>query len=499
MAISENMGTLLQRTSLSVNIKERLDFSCALLDADGRIVANAPHIPVHLGGLGVCVQTLLQHFDFEEGDTIVTNHPKFGGSHLPDITSVTPVFYEGKRVGFVVNRAHHSEIGGISPGSMPPNAKNLQEEGVVISPFFLVRKGIVNWKDMRAILLRGKYPTRSVEENLADLNAALAANNNGAKALLSLINKHGEETVQKFLDLLRKHAAIKMQDTLRKYKDGIYTATEFLDDGSKLNVCITINNGKCTFDFTDSSPVHNGNMNATRAIVNSVTIYVLRLLLNEPIPLNDGLLEPVTLVLPVGMLNPNFDDDPQKCPAVVGGNVEISMRLTDTLLKAFGVAAASQGTMNNTLFGNNDFGYYETICGGCGASEGFNGASAVHHHMTNTRITDPEILEHRYPVRLEQFVIRRKSGGTGKWTGGDGVIRQIKFLEPVNLSVLSQRRKSGPYGMNNGETGKPGCQKVIRKSGEEILLDSIQNINIDAGDRFIIETPGGGGFGKSNR
>ncbi len=495
MAIAENMGALLQRTSLSVNIKERLDFSCALLDANGRLVANAPHIPVHLGGLGVCVQTLLEHFDFEEGDTIVTNHPKYGGSHLPDITVVTPVFYEGERAGFVVNRAHHSEIGGISPGSMPPNAKNLEEEGVVISPFYLVKKGKVNWEGMRKILLDCTYPTRSVEENLADLNAALAANQNGSNALLTLIKSHGKNTVQKYLDLLRNHAAEKMQVTLKKFKNGVYSATEFLDDGSSLNVNITLDNGKCIFDFTGSAPVHYGNMNATRAIVNSVAIYVLRLLLNEPIPLNDGLLEPVSFVLPTGMLNPDFNDDPKKCPAVVGGNVEISMRLTDTLLKAFGAVAASQGTMNNTLFGNKNFGYYETICGGCGAGEGFNGASAVHHHMTNTRITDPEILEHRYPVRLEQFSIRKNSGGKGKWNGGNGVIREITFLEPVNLSVLSQRRKSGPFGINGGEDGKTGSQKVIRIKGVEIQLDSIQNINLEAGDRFIIETPGGGGYG----
>ena len=495
MSIAENMGALLQRTALSVNIKERLDFSCALLDADGRLVANAPHIPVHLGGLGVCVQTLIKHLDFEEDDTIVTNHPKYGGSHLPDVTVVSPVFYEGERVGFVVNRAHHSEIGGISPGSMPPNAKNLEEEGVVISPFYLAKKGKVNWDGMRRILLESAYPTRSVEENLADLNAALAANQNGSDALLALINTHGKETILKYLKLLRNHASDKMQATLKKFSNGIYSATEFLDDGSPLNVNITLKNGKCIFDFTGSAQVHPGNMNATKAIVNSVTIYVLRLLLNDPIPLNDGLLEPISIILPEGMLNPNFDNDPIRCPAVVGGNVEISMRLTDTLLKAFGIVAASQGTMNNTLFGNKNFGYYETICGGCGAGNGFNGAHAVHHHMTNTRITDPEILENRYPVQLEQFSIRKESGGRGKWNGGDGIIREITFLEPVNLSVLSQRRKSGPYGINGGEAGKSGNQKIVYKTGEEVQLDSIQNTNLEAGDTFIIETPGGGGFG----
>ncbi|MGQ8335454.1 hydantoinase B/oxoprolinase family protein [Sunxiuqinia sp. A32] len=499
MAIAENMGALLQRTALSVNIKERLDFSCALLDANGGLVANAPHIPVHLGGLGVCVRSLLQHFTFEEGDTIVTNHPKYGGSHLPDVTLVTPVFYNGQRIAFVVNRAHHSEIGGISPGSMPPNAQNLSEEGVVISPFYLIRQGKVDWDGMKSILLNAPFPTRSIEENLADLNAAIAANKNGYDAVISLVEQHGVITVCNYFDLLRKHASAKMQATLKGFPNGDYSALESLDDGSQLQVSIQLRDGKCKIDFSGSSDVHSGNMNATKAIVHSVTIYVLRLLLQENIPLNDGLLEPVTIDIPTGLLNPEFDDDPAMCPAVVGGNVEISMRLTDTLLKAFGVMGASQGTMNNTLFGNDKFGYYETVCGGCGAGNGFNGASAVHHHMTNTRITDPEIMEHRYPVRLGEFSIRNGSGGAGKWNGGDGVRRKITFLEPVNLSVLTQRRKTGPYGLNGAEDGKTGIQKVIRYNGDEITLDSIQNIDLQAGDQFIIETPGGGGFSSQNK
>ncbi|WP_159518071.1 hydantoinase B/oxoprolinase family protein [Sunxiuqinia indica] len=498
MSIAENMGALLQRTALSVNIKERLDFSCALLDADGGLVANAPHIPVHLGGLGVCVKSLLKHIQIEEGDTIVTNHPKYGGSHLPDVTLVTAVFHERKRVAFVVNRAHHSEIGGISPGSMPPNAKNLAEEGVVISPFHLVKGNQVDWDGMRDILLKGPFPTRSVEENLADLNAAIAANKNGQDALLNLIEQHGAETVSNYFSLLKKHAADKMRETLSKFSDGIYDAEERLDDGSLLKVKVDLKDGECKIDFTGSAEVHTGNMNATEAIVQSVTIYVLRLLLKESIPLNDGLLQPVSIHLSNGLLNPVFDDDPTKCPAVVGGNVEISMRLTDTLLKAFGVIAASQGTMNNTLFGNENFGYYETICGGCGAGNGFNGASAVHHHMTNTRITDPEIMELRYPVRLDEFSIRQNSGGAGKWNGGDGIIRKLTFLEPVNLSVLTQRRNSGPYGLKGGQNGQAGKQKVIRKNGEVVQLQSIQNMDLQDGDQFVIETPGGGGYGKTD-
>ncbi len=496
MSIAENMGALLQRTSMSVNIKERLDFSCALLDAEGRLVANAPHIPVHLGGLGVCVRNLLHNFRFEDGDTIVTNHPKYGGSHLPDVTLVTPVFYGEERVGFVVNRAHHSEIGGISPGSMPPGAINLQQEGVVISPFYLVKKGKVNWEGMRKILLEYPYPTRAVEENLADLNAALAANRNGKDAMLSLIEKHGKDKVLDYLLQLKDYASLRMSNTLRKFSEGVYRAGERLDDGSLIQVELALKDGFCTIDFTGSAGVNKTNMNATEAIVKSVVIYVLRLLLNEPIPLNDGLMEPVKVILPQGMLNPVFEDDPESCPAVVGGNVEISQRLTDTLLKAFGVVSASQGTMNNTLFGNDKFGYYETVCGGCGAGEGFNGADAVHHHMTNTRITDPEIMEHRYPVRIEEFSVRKGSGGKGRWKGGDGVTRIISFLEPVNLSVLTQRRNTGPYGLSGGDNGAAGRQRVIKKDGTEIKLSSIQNINLEAGDRFVMETPGGGGYGK---
>lgn len=497
MSIAENMGALLQRTALSVNIKERLDFSCALLDADGRLVANAPHIPVHLGGLGVCVRELLRFYKFEEGDTLVTNHPKYGGSHLPDVTMVNPVFHDGRLMAFVVNRAHHGEIGGISPGSMPPGAANLQQEGVVIAPFYLIRKGKADWEGMRKILLEYPYPTRAVEENLADMNAALAANRHGSEAFLSLIQTHGATMVLHYMEELRCYASLRMRDTLGKFSDGDYMAVEKLDDGSVLKVSIRLKKGRCKIDFTGSAPVNASNMNATEAIVKSVTIYVLRLLLDEPIPLNDGLMEPVELVLPPGMLNPVFDDNPELCPAIVGGNVEISQRLTDTLLKAFGILAASQGTMNNTLFGNDKFAYYETVCGGCGAGEGFNGASAVHHHMTNTRITDPEIMEHRYPVRMEEFSIRRGSGGKGKWKGGDGVRRVMTFLEAVNLSVLTQRRRSGPYGLRGGEAGRPGRQQLIRKKGEQVELSSVYNINLDAGDKFIMETPGGGGYGKS--
>jgi len=496
MAIAENMGAILQRTALSVNIKERLDFSCALLDSDGYLVANAPHIPVHLGSLGVCVRSVLAHFDFKPGDTIVTNHPLYGGSHLPDVSLITAVFdKQGKRIGFVVNRAHHAELGGMTPGSMPTNATNLEQEGIVISPFYLVKEGQVDWEGIRAIFDSGKYPSRLINENMADLNAALAANKNGEQALLSLVEDFSADVVQNYMQSLKEYATRKIKDVFYKLPDGKIKAIEYLDDDTPLAVEINIQESSVAFDFTGSGAVHPSNLNATPAIVSSVIIYVLRLLLDEPIPLNDGLMEPVSIKIPEGLLNPPFNQKPDQCPAVVGGNIEVSQRLTDTLLKAFEKAACSQGTMNNVLFGNENFGYYETIAGGSGAGENFDGTSGVHQHMTNTRITDPEILEHRYPVRLDSFSIRPNSGGKGKYKGGNGVIRAFTFLESVELSLLSQHRKYAPYGLKEGEAGKRGEQYVIRANGEKVLLEGMSHCLLNPNDQFIIETPGGGGYG----
>lgn len=497
MAIAEHMGSMLQRTAVSVNVKERLDFSCALLNNKGELIANAPHIPVHLGSLGVCTRTVLSEFHMGPGDTIVTNHPRYGGSHLPDITLITPVYTKNNLlIGFVVNRAHHAEIGGICPASMPANAKNLEEEGVIIEPFYLVKAGNWNLVKLENLLKEAPFPSRAVSENMSDVKAALAANRYGEQQLTRLVDIHGYKKVLLYMDMLKKYATGRISETLQKIPAGVYRATEFLDDGTLLQVKIEVKDRTCIIDFSGTAPVHPGNMNANEAIVNGIVIYVLRLLIGEPIPLNDGILEPVKIVLPAGMLNPEFPDDPKKCPAVVGGNVELSQRLTDTLLKAFKVVACSQGTMNNVMFGNDNFSYYETICGGCGAGPGFNGASAVHHHMTNTRITDPEILEHRYPVRLEKFSIRSDSGGNGEFKGGNGVERQFTFLEPVSLSVLTQHRKNRPYGLNGGGSGKAGMQFVVRKNGIMIKLQSVDMISIETGDGLIIKTPGGGGFGK---
>jgi 5-oxoprolinase (ATP-hydrolysing) len=379
---------------------------------------------------------------------------------------------------------------------MPPDAKNLAEEGVIIDPFYLVWNYIADWEGIRSILENSTWPSRSVEENLADLNAALAANRYGANALLEMVEQYGLDMVKTYMDEIRNHATKKMHNTLRKIPNGIYQAEEFLDDQTPLTVMVEINDDHCKIDFTGTGPVHPGNMNATKAIVDSVVIYVLRLLVNENIPLNDGLLEPVELIVPRGLLDPDFPNDPLQCPPIVGGNVEVSQRLTDTLLKAFGILGCSQGTMNNVLFGNERFSYYETICGGCGAGKNFDGASAVHHHMTNTRITDPEILELRYPVLLNRFAVRKGSGGKGKHKGGNGVVREITFLDDVSLSLLTQHRVEAPYGMQGGNPGKRGKQYVVTRQGEKIPLGSVDGLELHTGDRFVIKTPGGGGWGE---
>jgi 5-oxoprolinase (ATP-hydrolysing) len=496
--LAARMGEMLQRTALSVNVKERLDFSCALLDAEGRLVVNAPHIPVHLGALGLCVRSVAVHLELRPGDVAVTNDPAFGGSHLPDVTVITPVFLsEDDRApfGYVASRAHHAEIGGTHPGSMPPAATTLAEEGVVLTPRHLVRAGVGRWEEAEGWLRDAPFPSRAVAENLADLQAAVAANHQGVRALRGLAAEHGAERVARYMRFLRHAARDRIRGALVAFGDGTFAATETLDDGTPLAVRLLLEGGAARIDFTGSGDVHPGNLNATPAIVRSVVLYVLRLLLAEPLPLNEGLMEPIDLVLPPGLLNPPFSEDPRRSPAVVGGNVETSQRLVDTLLKALGLVACSQGTMNNTLFGNERFGYYETVCGGAGAGPGFAGASAVHTHMTNTAITDPEVLELRYPVRLERFGLRYGSGGAGAFPGGDGARREIVFLEPAVLSVLGQHRESGPYGAEGGAPGKPGRHSLLRADGSRELLGAVDGREVFPGDRLVLETPGGGGWG----
>jgi 5-oxoprolinase (ATP-hydrolysing) len=494
-AVAQEMGALLQRTSFSVNVKERLDFSCALMDSGGYLVVNAPHIPVHLGSMGICVREVAKVLPMREGDVIITNHPAYGGSHLPDVTLIKPVFIHKKLIGYVAARAHHAEIGGKKPGSMPADATSLDEEGIIIEPTYLVKQGKARWNEIRKILTTGRYPSRLPEENLADLNGALAAVNLGEAELKSLCKKYGTTQVSFYMKALRSYASHLLRSKINSLTAHSFAAEERLDDGSRLKVKITVpKKGFLKIDFSGSSNVHTGNLNATPAIVQSVVLYVLRLWVNKPIAMNEGLMEPVQIILPTGLLNPDFTKE--KMPAVVGGNTEVSQRLTDTLLKALDLAACSQGTMNNFLFGNERFGFYETICGGTGAGLGFNGADAVHSHMTNTRITDPEILELRYPVRVERFEIRANSGCNGKWKGGEGVIREITFKEKVEVNILSQHRIEKPYGMHGGLSGKRGNQKLITSDNKIINLGGMNSVVVNPGDKIIIQTPGGGGFGK---
>jgi 5-oxoprolinase (ATP-hydrolysing) len=496
-SIAREMGEMLRRTAISTNVKERLDFSCALLDRNGELIVNAPHIPVHLGALGMCVRSLRETIAMAPGDVVVTNHPRFGGSHLPDVTVVTPVFLPDDRLlGYVANRAHHAEIGGSRPGSMPPDASNLSEEGVVIPPTLLFHKNEARWDDVRRILTGAPNPTRALEENLADLRAAVAANRNGVAALLALAEDHGAETVWHFMDALHARAKLKLGEALRSIPDGVYRAEEYLDDGTPLQVGIHITGDRASIDFSGSAGVHPGNLNATPAVTGGAVIYVLRLLVDEPLPLNEGLMHAVSLRIPDGILNPPFPDDPAESPAVVGGNVETSQRLVDTMLKALGLVACSQGTMNNVLFGTDRYSYYETVCGGAGAGPGFHGASAVHTHMTNTRITDLEILEHRYPVKVNRFSIRSGSGGGGRHAGGLGVVREISFLDDMDVSVLCQHRSEGPYGLAGGERGRPGNQYIVRDGGDIENLGSVDGRHVRPGDRLVLETPGGGGYGS---
>ncbi len=497
-AIAEEMGAQLQRTAFSVNIKERLDFSCALLDADAELLINAPHIPVHLGSLGVCARLVRACVDLGPGDVVITNHPKYGGSHLPDVTMLCGIFTDdGRRIGYAINRAHHAEIGGKRPGSMPPDATTLAEEGVAILPTYLVRKGVVQWKAMEDLLTTAPFPTRALAENLADINAALAALRAGERAMQALVRTHGLGKVHHYMDLLKATAASALAEALAPLAGQTFEAVEYLDDGHAIRVRLLVGKEEVLIDFSGTAAVHPHNLNANISIVYSAVIYVLRLLCGKAIPLNEGLMQRVRIRLPEGsFLHPVFSDNPQSCPAVVGGNTEVSQRLVDTLLKALGLAACSQGTMNNFLFGNDRFGYYETIGGGAGAGPGFHGRSAVHQHMTNTRITDPEELERRYPVRLHRFAIRRASGGHGCWAGGDGIIRELEFLEPMELTILSQHRRERPYGMEGGASGEPGRQWVVRKDGRKEPLGGVDSADVAAGDHIVIETPGGGGYGE---
>lgn len=495
-AVVEQMGAVLERTSFSVNVKERLDFSCALLDASGELIVNAPHIPVHLGSLGVCVREVVAKLPLKNGDVAITNHPAYGGSHLPDVTLISPVYFENELVCYVANRAHHAEIGGKTPGSMPTDATRLSEEGVIIEPTLLIDGGKSNFDKIEILFNSAEYPTRSIQENMADLQGALASINCGIEGIKNLCSSYGVDVVSAKMIDLKINADRLLANKLHTLVIKNNSSQEYLDDGSKLAVNINYQNEMLTFDFNGTSPVNNNNLNANRSIVQSVILYVLRLLVDDDIPLNEGLMNSVNIILPTCLLNPDFSTS--KLPAVVGGNTEVSQRLTDTLLKCFNIAACSQGTMNNVLFGNSKFGYYETICGGTGAGPDFNGHDAIHQHMTNTKITDPEILELRYPIRLEDFSIRVGSGGNGKYRGGDGISRTFTFLDELTLTVLTQHRNEGPYGIEGGSNGKSGEQFLIKINGDKVNLNYADQAEVANGDLFTIKTPGGGGYGLTN-
>jgi 5-oxoprolinase (ATP-hydrolysing) len=502
-ALGEEMGERLRRTALSTNVKERLDYSCALLDAEGRLIVSAPHVPVHLGALGLCVRRLIETCPMNPGDVVVTNHPAFGGSHLPDVTVVAPAHdAEGRLLGYAACRAHHAEIGGSRPGSMPPGATTLAEEGVVIAPTFLVRGGSGREDEIRRLLYAGPFPTRALEENLADLSAQVAALRRGVDGLAGAARDRSPVALAQAMASLRRAARTRLEAALAALGDFDRAGKERLDDGRVLRARIVARGGRVVVDLSGSPSTHPGNLNAPLAVVHSVVMYVLRLLLGPArtsggVPLNDGLLEPAEIIVPAGMLNPGFDADPSRCPAVAAGNVETSQRLVNLLVRTLGLAADSQGTMNNVIFGDDRFGYYETICGGAGAGPGFAGASAVHTHMTNTAITDPEVLEQRYPVRLDAFCVRRGSGGVGARRGGDGVSRHLTFLRPLSLSVITQHRVEGPAGLDGGAPGAPGAQRLVRAGGSAWPLGPSDTAEVSPGDRLIIETPGGGGWGRA--
>ncbi|MBC8353513.1 MAG: hydantoinase B/oxoprolinase family protein [Planctomycetes bacterium] len=499
--IAEQMGITLRNTSSSVNVKERLDFSCALFTKTGDLVVNAPHIPVHLGAMSETIKRIIaDNPDMRSGDVVVTNDPYRGGSHLPDVTVVTPVHDETTHElrFFTASRAHHAEIGGITPGSMPPFSNNLAEEGVLVRNFKVVDDGGLRIDQLRDLLLAGPHPTRNVEDNLADISSQIAANRQGSHDLLRLIDRYSWTVVDAYMRHIQSAAEQKTRNAISRFPDGQHQFVDHLDDGSPIAVNVTVKGETATIDFTGTGPVLSGNLNANRAIVTAAVMYCLRCLIDEDIPLNQGVLAPVEIVLPTCLLNPPEGASPEQCAAVAGGNVETSQRVVDVLLGAFGIAAASQGTMNNLLFGDESFGYYETIGGGAGATVDSDGADAVHTHMTNTRLTDPEILEQRYPVRLKEFSIRLGSGGGGKHRGGDGIVRRIDFLKPLQLSTLCERRGLyNPYGVAGGSSGQGGANSIQYADGRDEKLAGSVHLKLDVGDRLTIKTPGGGGFGKS--
>ncbi|HEX8786236.1 MAG TPA: hydantoinase B/oxoprolinase family protein [Telluria sp.] len=497
MSIAEQMGLRLQNTAYSVNIKERLDFSCAIFDADGNLVANAPHMPVHLGSMGESIKTVMRANagKMKSGDVYVLNDPYNGGTHLPDVTVISPVFDEaGAEILFYVgSRGHHADIGGTTPGSMPPDSTHIEEEGVLLNNFKLVdgADGVLREQEARALLTGARYPARNPDQNMADLRAQVAANQKGVEELRKMVTHFGLATVRAYMGHVQDNAEEAVRRVITALKDGQYTCE--LDNGARIQVAIRVDRAarSAEIDFSGTSAQLPNNFNAPSAVCMAAVLYVFRTLVDDEIPLNAGCLKPLKVRIPPGsMLNPHYP------ASVVSGNVETSTCITNALYGALGVMAASQGTMNNFTFGNARYQYYETISGGSGAGEGFDGTDVVQTNMTNSRLTDPEILEFRFPVRLESYAIRPASGGAGRWHGGNGGVRRIRFLEPMTAAILSNNRIYAPFGMAGGEPGARGRNLVERADGRVEELGHIGKTDMGPGDVFVIETPGGGGYGN---
>jgi 5-oxoprolinase (ATP-hydrolysing) len=502
MAVAEEMGAALQFSASSVNIRERLDFSCAVFDGEGNLVANAPHMPVHLGSMGESVRTILirraggrDGRGMLPGDAYVLNAPYDGGTHLPDITVVMPVFADeadGAPAWYVAARGHHADIGGISPGSMPPASRTLEEEGVVLDNVLLVDRGELLEDELRSRLGSGTWPARNPEQNLADLKAQVAACARGAADLRRIAREQTREVVDAYMSHAQAHAEGAVRALIDRLSDGAFRVT--MDNGAVIAVAVTIDRElRCaTLDFSGTSAQLADNFNAPFPVVRAAVLYVVRTLIDDAVPMNEGCLRPLEIVVPEGsMLHPRFP------AAVVAGNVETSQAITDALFGALGAMAAAQGTMNNFTFGDERRQYYETIAGGSGAGPDFGGADVVQTHMTNSRLTDPEVLESSFPVLLEEFSIRRGSGGNGRHRGGEGAVRRIRFLEAMHAGILSNRRATAPFGLAGGEEGACGRNRIERADGSVEMLGSTASVDMRPGDVFVIETPGGGGYGAA--
>lgn len=501
MHIAEQMGVVLERTAQSVNMKERLDFSCAVFDGDGNLVANAPHMPVHLGSMGESVRHIIEQRgdDVRPGRVYMLNDPYNGGTHLPDITVVTPVYSSDDTdlLFWVASRGHHADVGGLTPGSMPPDSKVLEDEGVLVDDRLLVVEGVFQEADVRTLFADARYPARNISQNIGDLKAQIAANERGIQDLHRMVSLFGLDTVQAYMGHVQANAEEQVRRVVDRLSDGVFELP--LDNGTSVRVSVQVDRDRreALVDFTGTSPQSDDNFNAPRAVTRAAVMYVFRTLVEERIPMNEGCLKPIRLKIPSpSMLSPEAP------AAVVAGNVEVSQCVTDALYGALGVQAAAQGTMNNLTFGNNVHQYYETICGGAGAGvladgRGFPGTSGVHTHMTNSRLTDPEVLELRYPVLLEEFRLREATGGDGKWRGGDGTVRRLRFLEAMTAAILANRRKFPPFGLQGGRPGAVGETRVLRRDGSAEILNSVDKRALEPGDAVQVSTPGGGGYGAA--